>query len=60
LDVVPEFITDKEEIEANTDKINIKDGVISSAAKFISGINDKSVDNQKLLLCFKEVLKRCQ
>ena len=60
LDVVPEFITDKEEIEADTDKINIKDGVINSAAKFISGINDKSVDNQKLLLCFKEVLKRCQ
>ena len=58
LEVNPEFISNKDTIEPEIEKINIRDGIIASAVKFLSNINDKNINKKKVLLCFKEVLKR--
>ena len=58
LEINPEFISNKDNIETEIEKINIRDGIISSAAKFLSNIDNKNINKEKILLCFKEVLKR--
>lgn len=59
LEVNPEFISDKDNIEPEIEKINVRDGIITSAAKYLNDIKAPEIDNVKLLKCFKEVLKRC-
>ena len=58
LEVNPEFISNKDNIEPEIEKINIRDGIITSVAKFLSNIDNKNINKKKVLLCFKEVLKR--
>lgn len=58
LEVNPEFI--KEEIvDTNEHKVDTNEGVVKSAAKYLQEIKAPEIDNNKLLNCFKEVLKRC-
>lgn len=57
IDVLPEFI--KEEVtDTSEHKIDKNEGVIKSAAKYLQEIKAEKIDNNKLLACFKEVLKR--
>ena len=59
LEVNPEFI--KEEIIDTSDhKVDTNEGVVKSAAKYLQEVKAPEIDNDKLLKCFKEVLKRCQ
>lgn len=58
LEINPEFISNKDNIETEIEKINVRDGIITSAAKFLSNIDNKNINKEKILLCFKEVLKR--
>ena len=58
LEVCPEFISNKDNIEPEIEKMNIRDGIITSVAKFLSNIDNKNINKKKVLLCFKEVLKR--
>ena len=60
LEVNPEFISNKDNIEPEIEKINISDGITTSAAKYLNDIKAPEIDNVKLLKCFKEVLKRCR
>lgn len=58
LEVLPEFI--KEEIvDTNEHKIDTNEGVIKSAARYLQEVKAPEIDNNFLLKCFKEVLKRC-
>ena len=59
LEVNPEFI--KEEIvDTNEHKVDTNEGVVKSAAKYLQEVKAPEINNDKLLKCFKEVLKRCQ
>lgn len=58
LEVLPEFI--KEEIvDTNEHKIDTNEGVIKSAARYLQEVKAPEIDNNFLLKCFKEVLKKC-
>lgn len=58
LEVLPEFI--KEEIvDTNEHKIDTNEGVVKSAARYLQEVKAPEIDNNFLLKCFKEVLKRC-
>ena len=58
LEVNPEFI--KEEItDTSEHKVNTNEGVVKSAAKYLQEIKAPEINNDKLLACFKEVLKKC-
>lgn|SRR5574344_92848 len=58
IEVVPEFV--KEDIKDVNDAhtVDISEGVVKSAVRYISDIKADKIDNNKLLKCFKEVLKR--
>lgn len=59
LEVNPEFIKEDTIIETKT-SIDINEGVLKSAVKYLKDIKDKNIDNKRLLACFKNVLKECQ
>lgn len=57
LEINPEFI--KEEIvDENEHRIDINEGVIQSAAKYLQEIKASEIDNNKLLNCYKNILRR--
>lgn len=57
VEINPEFI--KEDVEeANVQNVDANENVVKSVAKFISSVKNEKIDNEKLLKCYKEVLKR--
>ena len=57
LEIIPQFI--KEEVEDTGEhKVDTNEGVVKSAAKYLQEVKAPNIDNNKLLSCFKEVLKR--
>lgn len=58
LEIIPNFISNQEETKESNFKLDINEGVVKSAAKYIKDINDKNIDNDTLLKCYKEVLRR--
>lgn len=58
LEITPEFI--KEEITSDTSNtiVNINEGVVISATKYLKDIKSDGIDNKKLLECFRNILKR--
>lgn len=58
LEIIPNFISIQSELEENTAKLDINEGVVKSAAKYLKNINEDGIDNIELLKCFKNVLKR--
>lgn len=57
IEVNPIFLKE-EVVEDNAEhKVDANEGVIKSAAKYINEIKDDKIDNNKLLECFKNILK---
>lgn len=57
LEINPEFIRE-DTPELQEQKVDTNEGVIKSAAKYISEVKSSKINNEKLLNCYKEVLKR--
>lgn len=57
LEINPIFI--KEEIvDSGEHKVDTNEGVVKSAAKYIQDVEGPGISNEKLLNCFKDVLRR--
>ena len=57
IEVNPVFLKE-EVVEDNAEhKVDANEGVIKSAAKYINEIKDDKINNNKLLECFKNILK---
>jgi DNA repair exonuclease SbcCD nuclease subunit len=59
IDVIPEFIKE-EQIDVGEHSLNINEGVIVSATKYLKEKKVDGIDNNKLMKCFKNILKRCK